>query len=153
MLAAERHEHEKVVANLKMDVVRLREIAELYRSTLAGVPGIECLEIPEGVAWNYSYFPLLVKPAYGLSRDALFTHLASLGINGRRYFHPLISGMPMYRDLPSAAASNLPVATRIADEVLCLPLFPAMTEEDAHRVADAVAAAPEWFRARKDSQE
>jgi dTDP-4-amino-4,6-dideoxygalactose transaminase len=53
-------------------------------------------------------------------------------------FIPLISSFPMYRGLPSAAPSNLPVATELASQVICLPIDPAMTDEDVERVLSTV---------------
>ena len=53
---------------------------------------------------------------------------------GRRYFYPLISDFSTYRGLPSATRENLPVAYRLADTVLCLPMHHALTDEDIERV-------------------
>jgi len=43
-----------------------------------------------------------------------------------------------YRGLPSAAPSNLPVATKIANEVICLPMHHELSEEDIARILDCV---------------
>ena len=56
----------------------------------------------------------------------------------RRYFYPLCSDFPTYRGLPSATADNLPVATKVAQEILCLPMFADLTEEDEKRIVDCV---------------
>ena len=56
------------------------------------------------------------------------------GVVARKYFSPLISDLPMYRDRPSAAAHNLPVAQRISSSILCLPMFPDLSEQDQQRV-------------------
>jgi dTDP-4-amino-4,6-dideoxygalactose transaminase len=61
---------------------------------------------------------------YGRTRDELYEHLKSYNYFGRRYFYPLISTFNMYKSLPSADLDNLPVATRIADQVICLPIYP-----------------------------
>ena len=53
---------------------------------------------------------------------------------GRRYFYPLISEFSTYRGLPSAERENLPVATRMANEVICLPMHHALTFEDVNKV-------------------
>ena len=58
----------------------------------------------------------------------------------RRYFYPLISDFPMYRGLPSADAARLPVARAAAEQVLCLPIYPALANEDVERIAAIVAA-------------
>ena len=60
---------------------------------------------------------------YGMSRDALYEKLKQNNIFGRRYFYPLISEFSMYRGLESSAPENLPVAHRMANEVICLPIY------------------------------
>ena len=42
----------------------------------------------------------------------------------------------MYRGLPSAHRDNLPVASRIADQVLCLPMYPALRDADLDRIVE-----------------
>lgn len=100
-----------------------------YREALAGVKGIHCLTSAGEKVGNYAYFPILVQPDYPLSRDALYQKLKDKGIYARRYFYPLISDFPMYRGLPSAAPSNLPVARKAAEQVICLPIYPALSNE------------------------
>jgi dTDP-4-amino-4,6-dideoxygalactose transaminase len=82
-----------------------------------------------------------VTPEFKVSRDALYEHLKVNGVNARRYFYPLISDFPMYRGLPSAGRDNLPVAARAADQVLCLPIYPALTAEQQQRVVDLIKSA------------
>lgn len=101
-----------------------------YRQALSGVPGIASLAEPADTVRNYAYYPILVGEEYPLSRDALYQRLRDNGIYARRYFYPLISDFPMYRGLPSAHRDNLPIATRVASKVLCLPIYPAL-EQDA----------------------
>lgn len=104
-----------------------RIIAKKYRKALAEVEGIECL-LSDGKS-NNTYFPILVKQNYPLSRDALYEKLRQNGILARRYFYPLISEFPMYQSLPSSLQANLPVATRAAQEILCLPIYPELSDE------------------------
>lgn len=120
---------------------RRSEVDRVYRQELANTPGIWCLEDSGEKISNYSYFPVLVGPRYPLSRDALYTKLRDHGIYARRYFYPLISDFPMYRDLPSAQRSNLPVAADAADRVLCLPIYPALLKEQQQRVIDIISEA------------
>ena len=114
-------------------------VATTYREALSGVEGIRFFEDMQGVRHNYSYFPIFVNAKeYGMSRDELYFKLQEQGIFGRRYFYPLISTFNMYRGLPSAAPENLPVAMRIADEVICLPIHHALSEEDVHKVISII---------------
>jgi dTDP-4-amino-4,6-dideoxygalactose transaminase len=123
-------------------IARRREIDALYRAGLAGIRGLRCGLPPDGGAGsaNYSYFPILVDPEYGLSRDGLYDLLRAEEIYARRYFYPLISDFPMYRGMPSAHRDNLPSANVTAARVLCLPIYPALTEEDVARVVALCAA-------------
>ncbi len=118
---------------------RRQEIDNRYRAALAGVKGIRILPLPDNSRQNYSYFPILVEADYPLSRDALYQKLREQDIYARRYFYPLISAFPMYRGLASATPANLPVASRIAEQVICLPIYPALENSDVDRVIELIA--------------
>lgn len=118
-----------------------RRVDTIYRALLKDIEGIEFLEIPADVEPNYSYFPILVKPGFALSRDGLADALKEHNIFSRRYFYPLLSTLPMYRDQPSAAPKNLPVATAAAEEILCLPIYPDLSEADQQKIVSVIAAA------------
>ena len=122
-------------------IERRQRVSEIYSRELQGVAGITCCSPPPDVVPNYSYFPILVGPDYPLSRDGLCQRMRERGIYPRRYFHPLITEMPMYGGLPSAAPSNLPVATRVAGEIVCLPIFTDLGEDDVRRVVEIIRAA------------
>jgi len=124
-------------------LARRREIDALYRQLLRGVTGITCVQPSGQDQPNCSYFPILVDERYPVDRDALYTRMREQGVFARRYFHPLISSFPMYRGLPSAASTNLPVATRMAQQIICLPIYPAMSDADVERVAACVVARAE----------
>lgn len=115
-------------------------VAQRYWARLSQVEGLRCL-CPAGRPGHNSYaFPVLVGPGYPLDRDGLYHRLRKGDIHARRYFYPLISDMPMYRDLPSAAARGLPAARLGADSILCLPLYPDLDPADQDRIIDIVAA-------------
>ncbi len=120
-------------------LTRRKEIDHAYRAGLKGVKGIVCLNSDEQATTNHSYFPILVQHDYPQSRDALYQKLKDHNIYARRYFYPLISDFPMYRSMPSAHRDNLPVATDAAMKVLCLPIYPALTQADMQRVIDLIA--------------
>jgi dTDP-4-amino-4,6-dideoxy-D-glucose transaminase len=115
-----------------------RRIDERYREALSDLDGIVLPDLNVGQQPNYAYFPILIGEQYPLSRDRLYQRLRDDGILARRYFYPLISDMPMYRGLPSAAAANLPVAQRVSSQILCLPIFPALQGADQDRIIDIV---------------
>lgn len=122
-------------------LARRREIDSIYREKLMGIKGIRLVEDAGQVKANYSYFPILVETDYPLSRDELYLKLKEKHIFARRYFYPLISEFPMYRGMPSAQRSNLPVASEVAEKVLCLPIYPDLGECELDRVIDALKVA------------
>ena len=116
-----------------------RKVAEQYREALRDVKGVRFFDDMAGVQHNYSYFPVFIDAEqYGMTRDALYEYMKTQGVLGRRYFYPLISTFAPYRDLPSACAENLPVATRLAEQVICLPMHHALSEEDVRRVIECI---------------
>lgn len=115
------------------------QVAIKYREALKDVPGIRFFEDMPGVRHNYSYFPIFVnEKEYGMSRDALYARMKEHNVLGRRYFYPLISTFSTYRGLESADSKNLPNATRLAEEVICLPMHHALSEEDVNRVISLI---------------
>ena len=120
-------------------ILKRKAIDACYRQDLAGVNGIKCLADAGKQVANYAYFPILVQPDYPLSRDALYQKLKDHGIYARRYFYPLISDFPMYRGLPSAAPSNLPVGQKAASEVICLPIYPDLLSEQINFIIQLIS--------------
>ena len=112
-----------------------RRVVMRYREALRNVPGIRVMEDMPGVRHNYSYFPVFVDAEiYGMTRDELYFKLKEENVLGRRYFYPLISEFSTYRGLDSARMENLPVATRVANSVVCLPMYHSLDGEDVDRI-------------------
>ena len=120
-------------------IEKRHQVALRYREVLRNVKGIRFFEDMQGVRHNYSYFPVFVNAEeYGMTRDELYFKMKEQGVLGRRYFYPLISTFSTYRGLPSAIPENLPVATRIANEVICLPMHHGLSEEEVNRVLNVI---------------
>lgn len=116
-----------------------RRVAQIYRKELRDIPGVRFFEDMPGVRHNYSYFPIFINAEeYGTTRDELYFSMKEQNVLGRRYFYPLISTFSTYSALPSAAPDNLPVATRIANEVICLPMHHELTDDDLDRILTCI---------------
>lgn len=115
------------------------QVAIKYREALKDVPGIEHWDDLPGVKHNYSYFPIFVhEKEYGMSRDELYFKMKEQGILSRRYFYPLISEFSTYRGLESSKPENLPVAHKMANSVICLPMHHLLSDEDVCRIIDCI---------------
>lgn len=115
-------------------IERRGEIDAQYRQLLQAIPGIRCLARPSHYKANFGYFPIFIDQDYPESRDQVFHRLKASGVVARRYFYPLITDFPMYRGFPSANSENLPNARSVANKVLCLPIYPKLTEAEVFGV-------------------
>lgn len=120
-------------------LAKRRQVDATYRRLLEPVLGIEPMT-QLGHVSNHGYFPVLVRDGFPLTRDALYEKLRAAGIYARRYFHPLISDFPMYRQLPSAAPANVPQASTIARQVLCLPIYPDLETPQIKRIISLITS-------------
>ena len=114
-------------------------VANNYRLLLKDVNGISCLDDMENVKHNYSYFPIFVDTSkFPLTRDELYFKLKENNIYGRRYFYPLISEFSTYRGLSSSEPNNLVNASKITNQVICLPIYPDLTLNTVKRIVDII---------------
>lgn len=122
---------------------RRRELARLYLSLLAEVPEVELPadgDAEREHCWNL--FVLRNRPeATGLTRDEMTAALKAENVGTGIHWQGLFS-FSFYRDYfarhPAGLPKDgLPHATRTTENLMSLPLFPAMTEED---VLDVVSA-------------
>ena len=123
------NEFQAVMGLLGLDIVQQeiedrKTVAHTYLEQLKMIHGIKTFTLPEEVTYNYSYFPVLIdETEFGVNRETVYEELKKHHIYARRYFYPLISDMPSYRSLASAAAENLPIARKVSGQVLCLPIY------------------------------
>lgn len=121
------------------EIKRRKEITGLYRELLKEIPGISFYGDMDGVTHNYPYFVIRVnKDYFGMSRNELYTLLKGYNIFSRKYFYPLCSQFPCYKNLPSASKDNLPIAENVVKEVLSLPLHGRLTNEEVEKICEII---------------
>jgi dTDP-4-amino-4,6-dideoxygalactose transaminase len=121
------------------NITKRAKTDKLYRQGLSDVKGITLMPVKQDVHYTHSYFPIFVnEQEYGISRDTLYEKLKENNIFGRRYFYPLISDFPTYSGLPSASKCNLPIATKMANSVICLPMHPELTEAEIENIIKTI---------------
>jgi dTDP-4-amino-4,6-dideoxygalactose transaminase len=109
-----------------------RSIAARYHAAFAAGPARPVAEVP-GMRGVYHLAVLRVP-----DRAQVQQHLAEMGVQTQVHYP-----IPCHQQEPYRRFANgsLPAAERCADEVLSLPMFPHMTDEQVARVCDAVHAA------------
>ena len=120
-------------------IQKRKECVERYRERLSGIEGIQLSAIQEGVKSNYAYFPVVFDPVkFGKTRDDVINALAENNIGARRYFFPLTSQIESFGGKYSE--SETPVAKRISENVICLPLYEDLGVENVDRICDIITS-------------
>ncbi len=121
-------------------LARRREIAAEYDKAFASLAGIEPLGRQATSEHAYHLYVIRVKAAeLGIDRRAAFEQLRSLGLGVNVHYIPLHL-QPFYQQRLGIRPGDCPIAEAAYEEILSLPIFPAMTAADIARVIEAVSA-------------
>ena len=115
--------------HLEQDIAGRKEVNNWYAEQLDGVKGLRLLPVQKGVQSNYAYFPVIFEGGKAV-RDAVCAALGKESIYARKYFYPLITDFACYQGQPGFDSSLTPVAKRVSDGVVTLPLYPELPRED-----------------------
>ncbi|MGA2159067.1 MAG: DegT/DnrJ/EryC1/StrS family aminotransferase [Dehalococcoidia bacterium] len=128
------------LVNLKYiggETEKRKKIVETYNSYLNGIEGISIRKLSPNIRYSYQYYVIRIdREKFGLSRDEVYSRLKEYNIFSRKYFYPLCSDYVCYRQLPSANPHHLPMAKKIVDEVLCLPLYGGLSIDSAEKICE-----------------
>ena len=119
---------------LAQEIEKRKAIAHKYIEELSSINGIKVPSYKSNIEYNYSYFPILINHPT-ISRDDLFNYLKEKGINAKKYFYPLVTDYACYK---GKYDDNLPTSRFISEQVLCLPLYGEMTDEEVSNVISAI---------------
>ena len=119
------------------EIAKRKLVTEKYVSLLSDIDGIKLSPVQEGVTPNYAYFPVLFD-GYKYNRDEVFEKLAAEGIFARKYFYPLTNEFECYKDYPTAKPEATPIAKKISQSVLCLPMYADLALEDVERICNII---------------
>jgi dTDP-4-amino-4,6-dideoxygalactose transaminase len=104
-----------------------RKLNMLYRELLS-MTSLQLPQIPSGLEYNYSYFPVLFSSESDLLKAK--DELSKSGVTARRYFFPSLNTLSYLNP------SSCPVSEDIASRVLCLPMYQELAGEDVNRICD-----------------
>ncbi len=127
------------LCHLEEERQRRAKIIDIYREELSQVDGITLLETPSNVRPSYQYFVIRIdEDKFGISRDELHQQLKEYNVITRKYFYPLCSDYDCYKKLPSADPITLPIAHKVAQEVLALPLYGQLELESVRTICHLI---------------
>jgi dTDP-4-amino-4,6-dideoxygalactose transaminase len=105
-----------------------RAIATRYGEFLSHLPGIIAPQSSPGHVWHQ--YTLRVE---GDQRDTLRQKLQDQGIASMIYYPVPLHLQPVYQDL-GYLAGRFPIVEKLAREVLSLPMFPELSQEQQERI-------------------
>lgn len=113
------------------------KIVRCYETRLSDIEGLQLICKQEGVQTNYAYYPVIFDRRYlKVDREAVILALNEHGIFPRKYFSPLTSDFVCYRE--RYPHGNTPIADRIAQDVLVLPLYADLSEDACNKICDII---------------
>ena len=109
---------------------------EIYNEELADVEGIKLMPtVDKNIKLNYQYYVIRIdEKIFGRSRDYVYDEFKNYNVYTRKYFHPLCSDFTCYRQLNSARVENLPIANKIGEQVLSMPMYGDLTADDVRKI-------------------
>lgn len=119
------------------EIEKRKGVVERYRRHLENVNGIQLNTIQPEVKSNYAYFPVVFdKAVFGANRQEVMDKLAENGVVARKYFYPLTSSFVAYKG--RFDVNDTPIALRISENVLTLPLYADLAMEDVDRICEII---------------
>jgi perosamine synthetase len=116
---------------------RQRNAARLSAG-LADVPGIVVPRQLDGRSHVWHQYTIRVTPEAGIARDDVVAALGERGIGAGVYYPRLLWDYDAYRDHPRVQRTDAPVAERVAQQVISLPVHNALSDADLDTVVGAV---------------
>ncbi|MBN1320289.1 MAG: DegT/DnrJ/EryC1/StrS family aminotransferase [Thermoleophilia bacterium] len=132
----------------RLDQMRARraEIAARYNDAFATLSALVLPSVKPWVTHSWHLYSLRIKPEeLTIDRARFIEELKARNIGASVHFIPLHLH-PYYRDKYGYEAEDFPIAYREYQREISLPIYSAMTDEDASDVVQAVADIVESFR-------
>ena len=124
--------------HLNEEIEKRKTIVQAYKQKLLGIEGLSIFDIPDRVKNSYEYFVIRIDHKFGLTRDEVFLELKKYNIHSRKYFYPLCSNYNSYKSFPSSSLENLPIANKVAEQVLCLPLYGDLSLQVVEQICEII---------------
>jgi len=117
------------------EIKKRKTVFDHYVKRLGEVKGLKLVRNEEELKRNYSYFPVVFDVNCGYDRNEIFMRLDENGIHARKYFYPLTNEFDCYN---GKFKGDTPVARRISESVLTLPIYADLDSETIDRICDIV---------------
>lgn len=125
-------------------IARRKEIVARYNAAFEGFPGIIVQkEIPESDTCRHLYIIRLDLDKLTCTRREFFDAMSAEGVQCQIHYVP-VYWFPHYQRL-GHKKGECPAAEEVYKGIMSLPLYPAMSDEDAQDVVHAVTKIVRWY--------
>lgn len=125
---------------------RRTALANMYRKAFADLPEVRCPVVKPGVTSAWHLFVVRLDLEHlRCTRDEFIDALKCENITASVHYLP-VPMHPYYSERFGFAEGDLPAAEQAYREIVTLPLFPRMREEDVNDVVAAVKRLVRYFR-------
>ena len=123
--------------HINEEIEKRKQIVCKYREYLGGIEGLNLCDERSNTKSNYAYFPIRIEAdKYGMDRDGIYEKLKENNIYARKYFYPLTSEFECYKN--QFDANETPVAKRVSEQVLTLPLYTELEDGQIERISRVI---------------
>jgi dTDP-4-amino-4,6-dideoxygalactose transaminase len=118
-------------------VQKRTKLSQLYYELLQDIPQIELPVTLENVTHAWHIYTILLK---GIKRDAIFTYLKSHNIGVNLHYIPTYH-FSYYQKYYPQKFSLFPVTEKVFSQILTLPLYPDLKEDNIHFIVETLKKA------------
>lgn len=116
------------------EINKRKKLNKVYKENLKEREGIKFLDEKNYVKYNYQYFPILInKEKFKLNRDQVYEEMKKYNVFTRKYFYPLCID---YKYYSRNNTDNFPNAKKIANDILCLPIYGELEEDQIIKICE-----------------
>lgn len=127
------------ILNLESEKSLRTSIMNIYSEQLSGIDGLTLPPIMHKEIDSLQYYCIRIENrSDNFSRDHLYNQLKKYNIFARKYFYPLCSDYACYQDLNGKRKINVPIAEKVSKEVLCLPFYGSLSQNDALQISEII---------------
>lgn len=123
-----------VLKEINKHIKQRKKLTELYIERLKEINGISFPIFKNNVKRNYQYMIIQLETNGIRNRNYIYDKLKNYNIFTRKYFYPLCSSFKWYKNLHY----DVPIAEKVSNEVLCLPLYGDLNEDEVNQICDII---------------
>lgn len=119
------------------EIIKRKYLSKIYFDNLNRIDGINLPIKKRNVKYNYQYFPILIDGmVFKKSRDNVYEELKQFNVFPRKYFYPLGVNFQFERNRKNQF--SIPIANKISNQILCLPLYGGLKQSDVEKICDII---------------